>query len=109
MDVERVGQAEIGDRLGEPLEERAGRERLPRQRAVEVVMVAATAPLPERRPAGIGHLHGPAPPRGDRRREEPAEFTGVAPSRCGEHGRIVGGEEIDALVEDRQLREFAVG
>ena len=88
------------DGVGEPLEEPTGREIVARDRRIEIVMVAAGRP-PEGDPARIGHLHRPSAAGRDRPREQPLEPSVVAAGRRGEHRRIVGGEQVDALVEDR--------
>ena len=58
--MERVREADRLHGPHEPVEDLPGRDLPVGEPRVEVVMVAASAVFPKRRPARIGHLHGPA-------------------------------------------------
>ncbi len=108
--VERMRQAERFDGCDEPVEEQPRRERgMLRDGRVEIVVVATAAVLPKGRASGIGHLHCPAPAGRDCIAHEPGRFAGLVAGDRGDHRRVVGREQIDALVEDRQVGQFRMG
>ena len=73
------------------------------------MVVAAAAPLPEGRAARVGNLHGPASAGCDGLAQQPLEFAGIISGCRSQHGLVIRGHEVDALVKDRQFGQFAVG
>ena len=73
-----------------------------------MAVIAAAAVTPKEVATGVGHFHGPAPAGIDGRSDEPLQRPVVSAGCRLDHPPVVAGEEIDSLVEDREVFELEV-
>ena len=103
--MQGMRQADLLDRRGQPREQQPRREGASGQRRIEIVVIAAAAP-PECRAAWIGDLHGPAAASADRVADKSHRLVAIAGVEGVEHVGVVSCQQIDPLVEDRQLGQL---
>ena len=65
--------------------------------------------FPKQRAARIGHFHSPAAAHLKRLSHQPLHSCGIIAGQRRQHGRVVGCQQEDPLVENGKLGQFAVG